>query len=351
MRFSPGFHARDAIAAVAFNAMIRCLKCIGHDGASLIGFAETVLDIHLRPRITLPETMADSSPTPRKRVTPNSLRARKASSSPITLVTAYDYPFACYAEEAGIDIVFVSDAFASVGMGCDNSFAVTVDEVIYHTRAVRRGVRTSLLLASMPFLSYTSPAEAISNAGRLLREGGADAVEIEATAEMAPIVRAVTQAGIAVMGHVGLTKIIASRSGSYRAQAQDPESAASIIEDAVRLVDAGAFALVLECIPDRIAAAITELVTVPTIGIGAGGWCDGQGLVTQDMLGLFDKFLPSFVQRFAALGDAARDGFAAFRRQVEQADFPSSRHTLSISDETLKRVVARMSGADEGASL
>lgn len=300
----------------------------------------------------MPEAMAESLPTTRRRVTPTSIRSRKNGGWPITLATAYDYPFACYAEQAGIDIVFVSDAFASVGMGCENSLAVTVDEVIYHTRAVRRGVRSSLLLASMPFLSYTNTADAIGNAGRLLREGGADAVEVEASGELAPTVRALTQAGIAVIGHVGLTKIIASRSGSYRSQAQEPESAVSIIGDAISLAEAGAFALVLECIPDRIAAAITQLVDVPTIGIGAGVYCDGQGLVTQDMLGLFDKFTPSFVQKFAALGEAARGGLAAFRRHVESATFPSSAHSLAISDEALEAAVARMQGkgADEGTS-
>lgn len=292
--------------------------------------------------------MVDQLSNSRRKITPVSIRSRKNGGAPITLVTAYDYPFASYAEQAGIDIVFVSDAFASVGMGCENTLSVTVDEVVYHTRAVRRAVSSSLVLASLPFLSYTTPADAVHNAGRLIRDGGADAVEVEGSADLVPIVRALTKAGIAVVAHVGLTKVLAARTGSYRSQAQDAESAIAIIHDALALSDAGAFALVVECIPDRIAAAITELVPIPTIGIGAGGYCDGQGLVTQDMLGLFEKFTPKFVQKFAALGDTARDGFRLFKENVESAAFPGSVHTLAIGDEKLDDIVARLNGAVNG---
>lgn len=291
------------------------------------------------------------SPRPRRKITPNVLRSRKGVGVPITMVTAYDYPFALYAEQAGIDIVFVSDAFASVGLGRENTLSVTVEEVLYHTRAVRRAVCSSLLLASLPFLSYTTPAEAIQSAGRLIREGGAEAVEVEGGADLVPVVRALTQAGIAVVAHVGLTKVLASRTGSYRSQAQDPESALEIIGDALALVEAGAFALVLECIPDRIAAAITELVPVPTIGIGAGAFCDGQGLVTQDMLGLFEKFTPKFVHKFAALGAQARDGFAAFKESVETSAFPSTANTVAIGDDVLDAIVSRLVGTGNGARL
>lgn len=294
--------------------------------------------------------MADS-PRPRKKVTPNALQSRKSSGAPITMVTAYDYPFALYAEQAGIDVVFVSDAFASVGLGRNNALTVTVEEVVYHTRAVRCAVKSSLLLASLPFLSYTTPAEAIQNAARLVREGGAEAVEVEGDASLVPVVRALTQSGIAVVAHVGLTKVVASRTGSYRSQAQEPDSALGIIGDALALVDAGAFALVLECIPDRIAAAITQLVPVPTIGIGAGPFCDGQGLVTQDMLGLFEKFTPKFVHKFAALGEHARDGFTSFKQSVEASAFPGSAHTVTIGDEELHAIVARLGGAGDGMSF
>lgn len=293
--------------------------------------------------------MAETSSNSRRKITPALIRARKKG-APITLITAYDYPFASYAEQAGIDIVFVSDAFASVGMGRENTLSVTVDEVVYHTRAVRRAVSSSLVLASLPFLSYTTPADAVQSAGRIIREGGADAVEIEGSADIAQIVQALTKAGIAVVAHVGLTKVLAARTGSYRSQGQDAESAISVIHDAIALSEAGAFALVLECIPDRIAAAITELVAIPTIGIGAGGYCDGQGLVTQDMLGLFDKFTPKFVQKFAALGDAARDGFRMFKQNIESAAFPGSAHTLAIGDDKIGDIVARLNGTVGGTA-
>lgn len=292
--------------------------------------------------------MVDKLSSNRRKNTPASIRSRKNGGTLITLVTAYDYPFASCADQAGIDIVFVSDAFASVGMGCENALSVTVDEVVYHTRAVRRAVSSSLVLASLPFLSYTTPADAVQNAGRLIRDGGADAVEVEGSSDLVPIVRALTKAGIAVVAHVGLTKILAARTGSYRSQAQEPESAIAIIHDAIALSDAGAFALVLECIPDRIAAAITELVSVPTIGIGAGAYCNGQGLVTQDMLGLFEKFTPKFVQKFAALGETTRNGFRLFKESVESAAFPGSAHTLAIADDKLGDIVARLNGANNG---
>lgn len=294
--------------------------------------------------------MTDEPPKSRQKITPAIIRSRKNAGVPITLVTAYDYPFAAYADQAGIDVVFVSDAFASVGMGCDDTLSVTVEEVVYHTRAVRRAVSSSLVLASLPFLSYTTAGDAIHNAGQIVREGGAAAVEIEGGADLAPIVRALTRAGIAVVAHVGLTKVLAAGTGSYRAQAQDAQSAISIINDALALSEAGAFALVLECIPDRVAAAITELASVPTIGIGAGPHCDGQGLVTQDMLGLFDKFTPKFVQKFAALGNAARSGFRLFKENVESAAFPGSAHTLTIGDDKLSDIVARLNGVSNGTA-
>lgn len=329
---------------LASDATNSTYKCIGRHRFALLTFAS----FELRSAANKRKPVVDKLSNSRRKITPASIISRKGRGAPITLVTAYDYPFASYAEQAGVDIVFVSDAFASVGMGCDNTLAVTVDEVIYHTRAVRRAVSSSLVLASLPFLSYTTPADAVQNAGRIIRDGGADAVEIEGGAELAPTVRALTKAGIAVIAHVGLTKILSARTGSYRSQGQDAQSAIAIMHDALALSEAGAFALVLECIPDRIAAAITELVPVPTIGIGAGGYCDGQGLVTQDMLGLFEKFTPKFVQKFAALGEGARNGFRQFKASVESAAFPGSAHTLAIEDEKLDDIVARLNSANNG---
>lgn len=275
----------------------------------------------------------------RKQVTPNSIRARKNTNSSITLVSAYDYPFAKFAENAGVDIVFVSDAFASVGLGRSDTLSVTVDEVVYHSKAVCAGVDKSLVLAAMPHLTYTSPREAISNASRIIKEGGAAAVEVEGCLDLAPTVKALVDSGIAVVAHVGLTKKIAARTGSYRTQGQDANSALGIIEDAMALADAGAFALILECIPDRLAAVITELVDIPTIGFGAGPYCDGQALITQDLLGLFDKFVPKFVHQYAQLGNQATQAFIEFKESVNQREFPGPNHVVGIDDLVLNEMI------------
>lgn len=281
----------------------------------------------------------------RKRVTPNSIRNRKKSGAPITLVSAYDYPFARCADRAGIDIISVSDALASVGLGRRDTLSVTIEEMIYHTKAVRNGAGNSLVLATLPYLSYTNPRDAVASAGRLIKEGGACAVEIEGCADLAPTVHALHDSGIAVIAHVGLTKKIAARTGSYQTLGKDEDSALAIIEDALALADAGAFALILECIPDRIASVITELVAPPTIGIGAGPYCDGQGLVTQDMLGLFDKFTPKFVHQFAQLGSAAIEGFRSFKENVEQKQFPGQPHTVAVGDQVLMGMLQRLQSA------
>lgn len=293
--------------------------------------------------------MTDTNVAQRKRVTPTSIRGRKHCGPQITLVSAYDYPFARCADRAGIDIIFVSDALASVGLGRGDSLSVTVDEIVYHTKAVRSGAGNSMVLASLPYLSYSNPKEAIANAGRLIKEGGACAVEVEGCAELADTVHALSQSGIAVAAHVGLTKKVAARTGSYRTQAQDTESALAVIEDALALSAAGAFALVLECIPDRIAAVITQLVREPTIGIGAGPYCDGQGLITQDMLGLYDKFKPKFVQQFAQLGDRAIEGFSLFRSDVEAKRFPNQGHAVPIGDEILTDMLRRLQRSENAA--
>jgi len=282
-----------------------------------------------------PNTTMTEKAAKRRPVRPHTIRARKHNGPPITLVSAYDYPFARFADLAEIDIVFVSDALASVGLGRDDTLSVTMDEMVYHTQAVKRGAGNSLVLAALPFLSYSHPKEAIANAGRLLKDGGAAAVEVEGCAELADTVAALTSSGVGVVAHVGLTKKIASRTGSYRTQGQDSESALTIIEDALTLAEAGAFAIILECVPDRVAAIVTDLVSVPTIGIGAGPYCDGQGLISQDMLGLYDKFAPKFVHQFGQLGGAAVDAFRAFQKEVGERRFPAERHTVSVGDDIL----------------
>ena len=297
----------------------------------------------LTPRATIePGIDMIEAAAPRKRVRPIGIRERKSHGPAITLVSAYDYPFARFADLAGIDIVFVSDALASVGLGRDDSLSVTMDEMVYHTKAVKRGAGQTLVLAALPFLSYSSAKEAIGNAARLIKDAGADAIEIEGCAELSGTVSALTASGVAVVAHVGLTKKIASRTGSYRTQGQDPESALAVIEDALALTEAGAFALILECIPDRVAAIITELVSVPTIGIGAGPYCDGQGLISQDMLGLYDKFCPKFVRQFGQLGAAAVEAFKDFKGDVALRRFPEKEHAVSIGDDVLTAMLTRI---------
>jgi len=295
--------------------------------------------------------MNQNSPAQRKRVTPNSIRNRKNGNQPITLVSAYDYPFARCADEAGIDIVFVSDALASVGLGRADTLSVTLDEMVHHTKAVKAGAGNSLVLATLPYLSYPTPREAIASASRLVKEGGAAAIEIEGCADLAPTVQALVDCGIAVVAHVGLTKKVAARTGAFRTIGTDPQSALETVEDALALADAGAFALILECIPDRLAQLITQLVGVPTIGIGAGPYCDGQGLVTQDMLGLFDKFVPKFVQQFAHLGHAAIDGFGRFRDSVGQHQFPGPQHTVPADDRVLADMLQYLRSLEGNASF
>jgi 3-methyl-2-oxobutanoate hydroxymethyltransferase len=295
--------------------------------------------------------MSQNLAATRKRVTPNAILGRKNGASPITMVSAYDYPFARCADEAGIDIIFVSDALASVGLGRDDTLSVTLDEMVYHTRAVKAGSGNSLVLTTLPYLSYPNPREAIASASRLVKEGGAHAVEVEGCADLGPTVHALVDSGVAVVAHVGLTKKVAARTGSFRTVGTDAGSALEVVEDALALADAGAFALILECIPDRLAQLITQLVRVPTIGIGAGPYCDGQGLVTQDMLGLFDKFVPKFVQQFAHLGHAAIEGYSRFRDSVGQHQFPASQHSVRADEQVLADMLQHLRSLDQDASF
>jgi len=267
----------------------------------------------------------------RRRITPDVIRSKKASGEPITLLSAYDYPIARCADLAGIDIAFVSDAFAVVGLGRSNTSSVTVDEVVYHTRAVRAGAGACLVLSALPFLSYGSPDKALTSAGRLIKEAGADAVELEGGKEIAPTVEFLHGNGIAVVAHIGLTKQTFSRSGSHRTQGKTASQAIEIIQHAIAMEAAGAFALIVECVPDRLAEIITSVVEIPTIGIGAGPHCDGQGLVSEDMLGLYDKFCPKFVRQYRQLGADIKGAFSAFRADVNDRHFPGPEHT-SIAD-------------------
>lgn len=271
-----------------------------------------------------------------KRFTLQDLQARKAEGRPITMVTAYDLSSARLVDRAGIDVILVGDSLGMVMLGYESTVPVTMDEMVHHCKAVARGAEHALLVGDLPFLSYqVSPGEAVRNSGRLLQEAGMGAVKLEGGRTMAATVRAIVDAGIPVMGHVGLTPQSISMLGGYRVQGKTADAAAALLEDAHALEDAGCFAVVLESIPAPVATAISRSLRVPTIGIGAGAGCDGQVLVYHDMLGLFDEFLPRFVKRYANLGETIHGALTAYKGDVEARRFPADEHTYPMPEDEL----------------
>jgi 3-methyl-2-oxobutanoate hydroxymethyltransferase len=263
-----------------------------------------------------------ASPDPKPVTVPDFLSARSRGVK-LSVLTAYDYTSARLVDAAGVDSILVGDSLGMVVQGHPNSLPVTLDDVVYHTRCVARAVRRALLIADMPFMSYqVSPEQAVANAGRLIQEGGAHAVKLEGGVRMARAVEAIARADIPVMGHVGLTPQSVRRLGGFRVQRDEGH----ILDDAKAIVDAGAFALVLECIPAEIAAKVTASVPIPTIGIGAGAGCDGQVLVLPDMLGMFDDLKPKFVKRYAELGEAIRAAVRQYCSEVQSGQFPAEEH-------------------------
>ncbi len=271
----------------------------------------------------------------RKKVTIRTLQEKKRRGEPITMVTAYDYPSALAVDRAGIDCILVGDSLAMVVLGHETTLPVTMDEMLHHCRAVWRGAQYAFLIGDMPFLSYqVSPTEAVYNAGRFLKEAGMDAVKLEGGRAIADTVRAITDAGIPVVGHIGLTPQSISQKGGYRVQGRTLAEARQLIEDAEALQEAGAVMIVLEMVPDRVAEWITRRLSIPTIGIGAGSQCDGQVLVLHDLLGMFDRFTPRFVKRYANLLDEMERALAAYREDVTQRRFPAQEHAFTIDEET-----------------
>jgi 3-methyl-2-oxobutanoate hydroxymethyltransferase len=251
--------------------------------------------------------------------------AAKARGVRLTMLTAYDYTMARLLDAAGVDGLLVGDSLGMVVQGHETSLTVTVDEVIYHARLAARGVRRSLLVADMPFMSFqVSPQQALANAGRLVKEGGAHAVKLEGGVRSAAAIAAITSADIPVMGHVGMTPQSVRRFGGFRVQ-RDEER---LLEDALATEQAGAFALVVECVPSALAQRITDAVKIPTIGIGAGAGCDGQILVTHDLLGLFDDLRPRFVKQYADMGEAIRQAVEGYCREVREGTFPGPEHSF-----------------------
>jgi 3-methyl-2-oxobutanoate hydroxymethyltransferase len=258
------------------------------------------------------------------------------------MLTAYDFPMASFIDQAGVDVVLVSDAVGTVGNGRSEAVSVTVDEMIYHTRAVRNGTERCLVVTTLPFGSYNGVDEAVHNATRLMKEGGADAVHLEGTRQASTIIQTIVSAGIPVMGHIGITKQKIVQSGIFKLPGRDAESAREIITDALEMANSGAFALVLECLPVRLADIITRSLDVPTISIGSGIHCDGQALVTQDMLGLFKELSPRFLKLYADLAQTIVEALTTFRQEVESSTFPTMEHSYTIDDEELYKLVSQL---------
>jgi 3-methyl-2-oxobutanoate hydroxymethyltransferase len=270
------------------------------------------------------------------RVTTADFRRWKEEGRPVTMLTAYDFPTARLLDEAGIDAILVGDSVGNVVLGYDSTLPVTMEEMLHHTRAVARGASRALVIGDMPFLSYqVSTAEAVRNAGRFLKEAGAQAVKLEGGQEVAGTVKAIVNSGIPVMGHIGLTPQYVHQLGGYRVQGRQAEAARRLVSDAVSLAQAGVFAIVLECVPAEVAKKITATIPVPTIGIGAGVDCDGQVLVTHDLLGLYGGFSPKFAKRYASLVEEIKRALEAFRAEVLGREFPGPEHSFSMPAEEL----------------
>lgn len=277
----------------------------------------------------------------RSKVTIAELVSKKQRGEKITVLTAYDFAMAGLVDQAGTDVILVGDSLGMVVLGYDSTTPVTMDEMIHHCKAVRRGTRYAFLLGDMPFMSYNiSKEEAIRNAGRFVKEAGCDGVKLEGGLEMAETVKAITDAGIPVCAHIGLTPQTATKLSGFKVQGRDAAGARTLIDSAMALDEAGAFMIVFECIPDVIAGEITRSVSMPTIGIGAGPDCDGQVLVTNDLLGLYEKFLPKFVKQYINLAPSIKDALGAYIREVKNGDFPAPEHCFSIAKSELDKIQA-----------
>ena len=266
-----------------------------------------------------------------KKLTIQDIISMKKNGEKISMLTAYDASFAGLIDAAGIDMVLVGDSLGMVLLGYNSTIPVTMEEMLHHCRAAGRGVKRAVLVGDMPFMSYqVSQNEAISNAGRFLKEAGCDAVKLEGGTELCDTVKAIVKAGIPLMGHIGLTPQTASQLGGYRVQGRDADSARRLLQSARDLEAADVFAIVLECIPAQLSEAITRMVSIPTIGIGAGKHCDGQVLVTHDMVGMFEKFNPSFVKQFAKLAPQIKDAVADYNKEVKNGSFPAEEHSFNM---------------------
>lgn len=263
----------------------------------------------------------------------------KETGEKLSMLTAYDYSTAKLIDESGVNSILVGDSLGNVILGYEDTISVTMEDMIHHSAAVARGAKNALVICDMPFMSYqTSVYDAVVNAGRLMKEGRAGAVKLEGGSSVCPQIKAIVDAGIPVCGHLGLTPQSINAFGGFKVQAKTEAAAKKLIADAKELEQAGVFAIVLECVPAKIAEMVTKEVSVPTIGIGAGNVCDGQVLVYQDMLGMFSDFTPKFVKRFADIGTVMKDAFAAYDAAVKDGSFPAKEHEYAVSDDVLEKL-------------
>jgi 3-methyl-2-oxobutanoate hydroxymethyltransferase len=272
---------------------------------------------------------------------PTVLELRRKKGARLAMLTAYDFPSARLVAEAGIDLILVGDSLGMVVLGYSSTLPVTMDDMVHHTKATRRGAPEAFVIADLPFLSYGTPEQALANAARLMKEAGADSVKLEGGVEIVPIIEALARAGVPVLGHVGLTPQTASALGGYKLQGKDEENARRIMEGAQALERAGCWGVVLELVPSPLARLVTERIGIPTIGIGAGAHCDGQVLVFHDLVGLFSGFTPSFVKRYAEAGVVIKDAVARYAAEVRNGSFPAEGQSFGMKDEVLKRLHGR----------
>lgn len=263
----------------------------------------------------------------------------KVKGDKLTMLTAYDYSTAKLIDEAGVNSILVGDSLGNVVLGYEDTISVTMEDMIHHGAAVARGAKNALVVVDMPFMSYqTSVYDAVVNAGRLMKEGRAGAVKLEGGVDVCPQIKAITAAGIPVVAHLGLTPQSINAFGGHKVQGKTEDAAKKILEDAKAVELAGAFALVLECVPAKLAELVTKSISIPTIGIGAGNVCDGQVLVYQDMLGMFSDFTPKFVRKFANVGEVMTEAFKAYIKAVGDGTFPGKEHEYTLSDDVLEKL-------------
>lgn len=273
------------------------------------------------------------------KTTVNTFKKAKENKEKITMLTAYDYSTAKLVDEAGVESILVGDSLGMVCLGYEDTLSVTMEDMIHHAAAVSRGAKNAMVIADMPFMSYqTSVYDAVVNAGRLIKEGRAQAVKLEGGLEVCEQIKAIVKASIPVCAHIGLTPQSINAFGGFQVQGKGEEAAKRLIEEAQAVEEAGAFAVVLECVPEKLATLISEKISIPTIGIGAGAGCDGQVLVYQDMLGLYSDFVPKFVKQFRNLGQEMKAGFADYVKEVKEGTFPAKEHTFKIDDSIIDKL-------------